>query len=541
MGTDWQMSVTEVLKRPLFQHAEVVAGKRGLARTIRWVHVLETAANGEFLNGGELILSTGMGFGEDAERRLAYLTELIRRKAVGLCIELGTYIPDIPTDMRELADHHDFPLIVFHRTVRFVDITLDLHERIVNQQLVALRRLEKYSRDLQQLSLQAQGINRLLQHFQTEVHTQVFYYPLEGTPLYVPLMPQAVQQEINQLLHERLRIVATDSPISGAFSISERKHILYQPILAMGHILAYVGVVLYERESDEFLHLTLDYTVSAMAQILMRSMFAEEQALDSDNRILDDLLANRVVQEEQVRALLGIHYELDSPVYYAMIVQMQGIDGARLERSFPPHELISVFRSVLSQAGYRCYIRCKGHRFYILLMAKNRRAEGRLPLDRALQEMERISKNTVVGADFIAGVSRPSTLYALAYQHFHEAEQIVRNHSIVPSRFFSDLGVYRILFQLPDDETLNALITDYLYPLITYDQQHGTQLLYTLRIYLEKHQSKQDTAEHLYIHRQTLYHRLQKIRDCIGDSLSEPNHRLCLEVAFHAYDLLQKK
>jgi len=194
VSSEWRLTVADAMKRPLFQHAEAVAGKKGLTRPVRWVHVLESTETGKFLNGGELILSTGLGFGDGKEKRLAYLRELIRRQAVGLCVELGAYIPEIPAEMLELAEQHDFPLIVFHQPVRFVDITQDLHETIINRQMQALRELETYSRTLQRLSLQAQGTGKLLQHFQQAAQSQVVFYPLEGPAQFIPLLPHAVQQ-----------------------------------------------------------------------------------------------------------------------------------------------------------------------------------------------------------------------------------------------------------------------------------------------------------------------------------------------------------
>jgi purine catabolism regulator len=538
MSTEWRLTVGDVVKRPLFRHAEVVAGYRGLARPVRWVHVLETADTGKYLNGGELILSTGLGFGEDREKRLAYLGELIRCQAVGLCIELGSYIPQIPADMLELADHHDFPLIVFHQPVRFVDITLDLHERIVNRQMQALRRLENYSRDLQQLSLQAQGIPKLLQHFQAEVHTQVFYYPLEGTPLFVPMLPQSVQQELTELMRSSFPTEPTKEWTAKSLVLSDKKQIVYQPVVAMGHLLAYVGIVSYGREHDEYLPLKLDYTVAAMAQILMRKMFAEEQALATENRMLDDLIANRALPEEQIRALLGLSSKGRSPVYHALLMQVQREEQMGTPQ-IPPHELTGVFRSLLSRCGFRSFIRCKGNRFYLLLIEKNQLSEPRRLLEKAMVEMKRICLQ-VMGeeTDVLFGVSRPGERFAEASKHLAEAEQALAFQTDQASPFFADLGLFRLLFHVPHEPVLHTFIDDYLGPLIRHDEEHGTQLMHTLRVYLDNNLSKQETADKLFIHRQTLYHRLEKIEECIGAGYKSPHVRLCLEIALRAYEWL---
>ncbi|NGQ96301.1 PucR family transcriptional regulator [Brevibacillus sp. SYP-B805] len=540
MKTEWRLTVTEVLKRPLFQHAEAIAGKRGLGRPIRWVHVLETAENGRFLNGGELILSTGLGFGEDAVKRLAYLTELIQRRAAGLCVELGPYIPRIPADMCELADHHDFPLIIFHQPVRFVDITLDLHEIIVNRQMDALRKLEAYARDLQQLSLHTQGTTRLQQHFQAHVQLQTFYLPCDGqaAPVYMPAMPQSVQAEMTALLKEHLLAGASPVETSGRLPMTEKKTVCYQPITAMGHVLAYLGVVLYEREPEEVLLLELDYTAAAMAQILMRTMFAAERALASESRLMEEMIAGSQHQEEQLRSLLGIRSNASS-AYYAVVMQLRAGRLQENPENQTLHERFSVYRSILSRYGFRSLLTARGNRLYLMAMEANHQTEMRSRLKKALAELAKVSKQAVGTDGAIAfGVSRLSERLAEADRHFQEAEQALLFDGEQEATFFDELGIYRLLYHVPQERVLRSFIADYLEPLLRYDEENGSQYVHTLRVYLEQNLSKQETADRLYIHRQTLYHRLEKIGELLGSDFEMPHRRLCLEVALRAYDWL---
>ncbi|WP_380026090.1 PucR family transcriptional regulator [Effusibacillus consociatus] len=541
MNKEFTFTVADVLKRPLFQHAEVTAGSRGLSRPIRWVHVLEAAESGSFLNGGELILSTGVGVGDNREKRLHYLQELIERKAAGLCIELGEYIPEIPRDLRELADHHDFPLIAFLRPVRFVDITLDLHENIVNRHIQALRDLESYSRDLQRLTLQGQSLSRILTHFQGVVHTQTFFLPMDGPPLFAPTMSQTVQNELTGLLKTSL-LSATASPDStGLLPISERKQILYQPITAMGQTLAYLGVILYEQEPDEFLFLTLDYTATAIAQILLRKMFAQERELDHQNQLLDDLLNDRLRNEEQIRMLLGIQSNAsDIPLYLAVIMEVH-MERPRYEEETdsPLHDLVVVFRTILTRWKFRPLVRSKGSRLYLLLIETGQMIDKRKQLKEAMTEIERVCRKALGSeAEIRFGVGRPSDRYSEANRQFQEAEQVLSCPIAGP--FFEDLGIYRLLLQMNDHYALNSFIEDYLGPLLRYDEQHGSQLVLTLRIFLDQNCSKQETSERLFIRRQTLYHRLDKIRDLLGDSYMSPEHRLSLEFALRAHDWVHK-
>lgn len=127
VGYNFKLTVQDVLKRPLFEHAEVIAGAGGIYRIVDWVHVAEVSRIEHLLNGNELILSTGVGWGGTKEKALSFLNQLIGRNAAGLCVELGMYLSEIPAEMIQLANETRFPLIVFTEEVRFVDITQDLH------------------------------------------------------------------------------------------------------------------------------------------------------------------------------------------------------------------------------------------------------------------------------------------------------------------------------------------------------------------------------------------------------------------------------
>lgn len=49
-------------------------------------------------------------------------------------------------------------------------------------------------------------------------------------------------------------------------------------------------------------------------------------------------------------------------------------------------------------------------------------------------------------------------------------------------------------------------------------------------MYLQCHGLKKETAEKLFIVRQTLYHRLEKIEQIIGSDFMNYENRLCLEM-----------
>ena len=67
-----------------------------------------------------------------------------------------------------------------------------------------------------------------------------------------------------------------------------------------------------------------------------------------------------------------------------------------------------------------------------------------------------------------------------------------------------------------------------------YDRDNHAALLHTLRCYLEHEQNTQKTAQALYIHRNSLLYRLERIQQLTAVDLSSPEERLRLSLSFFA-------
>ena len=72
-----------------------------------------------------------------------------------------------------------------------------------------------------------------------------------------------------------------------------------------------------------------------------------------------------------------------------------------------------------------------------------------------------------------------------------------------------------------------------------YDDANGTELLPTLREYLTSGLNATATAHQLYIHRNTLYQRLDKIQQIITANLGNPDTRLFMLMSYRFIDLLK--
>jgi purine catabolism regulator len=84
-----------------------------------------------------------------------------------------------------------------------------------------------------------------------------------------------------------------------------------------------------------------------------------------------------------------------------------------------------------------------------------------------------------------------------------------------------------------------ALVTRVLGALITYDAEHGTDYLRTLRAMLRHNRSWRLAAQELHIHKQTLGYRLRKIEQLTGRGFTKTEHLAELWFAVRANDLVE--
>ena len=100
---------------------------------------------------------------------------------------------------------------------------------------------------------------------------------------------------------------------------------------------------------------------------------------------------------------------------------------------------------------------------------------------------------------------------------------------------FEDLGIYQLLSEIPEINSVEVFIRGWLGPLIDYDTDKDARLVDTLSCYLESGGNYDSTARKLSLHRSTLRYRLQRIRDISGRNLNDPNTRFNLQLATRAW------
>lgn len=106
-----------------------------------------------------------------------------------------------------------------------------------------------------------------------------------------------------------------------------------------------------------------------------------------------------------------------------------------------------------------------------------------------------------------------------------EAGRAAGMNSREPVTLFEELGIFRLLSECPNQEAVREFAVSRLKPLLDYDLENRKNLLQTLETYLLTNGSATETAERLYMHRNTVTYQLAKVRELLSMDTEDAEHR----------------
>jgi PucR family transcriptional regulator, purine catabolism regulatory protein len=523
------LTVAQVLEMPVLRGAgaQVVAGRDGLTRAVRWVHSAELADIAPLLRGGDLLLSTGIALPGTGEGLSRFASSLGDSDVAGLLIELGRRWTALPAALVDACERVGLPLVALTREVRFAAIAQAVGERIVAEQLEELREAERVHETFTELSLDEAGPGQVLEAVQrlagaavvleSEQHHVLDYRSgsADVRPFLAdwPARSRTVQLEgrtswdagngwlLTRLGRRdrgwgRLVVEAPHPPPQRLVVVAERAaaalamHRLHDrhrdSVVRRAHQELVLGLLTDPTDPDVLRRCEL-----AGVPMARRRHVGLAVRPVVDGSVAGEALANRV--EEIMAAVVHAAHQARVP---ALVCQID-------------HDV----RVLLSCAATSDHVRTteevatRIQRTHDVVVCAGRAADRAADIDRTLREAQHVASSVRPGG-------RSRVVHRLEDVHLR--------------------GLLRLL---GDDDRLGLFVTRELGTLKAYDAEHGTDLLGVLRALLRHPGSKSDAASSLHLSRPAFYDRLAKIERVLEESLDDPDIRTSLHVALMAEEL----
>ncbi len=535
---------------------QVVAGADGVTARVRWVHVLELADAAHLLQGGELVLTTGVALPAEPALLARYAADLASAGGAGvsaLAVELGRrYVGALPGVLVRAAADSGLTLIAFEREVSFVEITEAVHARIIDAQLEELRASERLHEVFTELSVSGASLDEVVRQAAA----------LAGRPVILADLSHRVlacepgSADPARLLAGFARRSRALSGSSGRTAYDEASGWLFTPVGARGEdwgrvILVCDGppggtdTVLIERAA----------TTLALGRLLTRH--AESLDRQAHRTLITGIISQALTDpaEAAVRSrALGV--PVDGRQLVAMVLRLRDPEGT------PGPLGVSAHARVLDLADAAAAA-CRAERIPSLVGTLDDARAGamlslspRADLDRILPGLtaritERGGGSGSGWDDLVIGVGAAVGSIRDVRRSFLEASQVADVAAERPDGWpaagapdggsgrplfyrLADLRLRGLLHLLRDDPRVQTFVERELGPLLS--AEPDTSQLDVLAAYLAAGGNKAEAAKRAHLARPTFYERLRRIERILGTDLGSAESRTSLHVALLALE-----
>jgi hypothetical protein len=156
--------------------------------------------------------------------------------------------------------------------------------------------------------------------------------------------------------------------------------------------------------------------------------------------------------------------------------------------------------------------------------------------DTKLRHLQRVARG--LGVCVRAGVSSSVVDFACGVRQAEAALRLAACGPHAGAVYHEQLGSLRFLLNGPNQVELVSLARTRIGPLVEHDRQRHTDLLKTLRVFLDEGGNRRRAAERCHVHQSTIKYRLRRIRELLDCDLADADVRFDLMLALKVLELL---
>ena len=502
------MTISDFLKLPNFTDLRLLAGKYGLLSEVTNVTVVDTPDGTNWLNGGELVITTAYMLHEEKDL-LEFLRTLSSKKAAGVGIKENRYLTEIPESARKLADELHLPLISVPEAYPFVDIINPVLTQIINQQSFLLTQANMIHKEFLSLAINNNSVPEILMTLRRFIGIPCAFMDTHFKNIFFS------DESFGYLLFEKGRL---DTGNESSAQIA----------------LEYASIVL-------ILHSQVRIANQQMAEKYKASF-------------LEDLLLNNVKADIEIHNRARLYGWDFTNGGLAAVVDINNIKKYFIDRlDSNTNRMLEeatelIFRNSIHEMHQTFpqakYFRQSDLIVFIISVPKDSRE---LLADQLEQTFKRLQSQ-------LSHVS-PFTITLGIGQYYENIREISKSYSEARVAinlgyslqwfdrilFYNRLGLYRLLAPVMNSPESEELCLQYIKPLEDYDKKYHGELLSTLQEILQCGWNLKESAEKLYIHYNSIKYRYSKICKVLNLDLSDHDNRSLVEIAMKLYRLKHYK
>lgn len=531
----------------LFQDKSVslAAGFAGLDNTVISVNIMDAPDILNWVKPGDLILTTAYVAKDDPVLQERLIKDLVATGASGLGIKTKRFLPEIPAIIKKTADELNFPILDLPLAMSLAEIMNPIISNIANRQSYVLHRTIEIQKALTRVAIQGEGLGSIITCLGQLTQCPAGCYDVNGAPLArwlpakLPGVPGPIIRQIAARLEKQVEnndelqglLARTKSPCMQTLTLESDSYLLTSfPVMSDNETFGHISIVQVNDTFADINSVALEQTcIVAALDFAKQKAIAQSRRLHSRD-ILEYILFDDLAKPNVAEVLTGSRLK-HAKFFECWVIQLAENESVvnipvLLTRIYKTTQQLVTAASPLSivseRTGKIIVLMASAHSFV------NNEPHWGIVLHNTLTGLYRDLTISI-------GVGTLATKLSDARQSFHNAltslrlgQQLKGSGQIT---FPYEIACYSMLENDDSSSILAQVCRSIIEKLEMGDKHSGADLLQTLEKYLECDKSLTETAGELYIHRNTLSNRLEKIMDTVHLDFANKELVFCLRLA----------
>ena len=495
----------------------LVSGEQGKERGIDYINIQELPLISERVHPRGFILTTFAAF-QGEQGIVSHVEWLISRKISALGIHAAGWAV-VPESLLELSNKHGLPIFTIPIDLSYKEIFKEFNELLLDENDALRVRIEEMNLQLLESVAQDKGVSYIVATLGKYLASPIVFldqslnivsiwtnntYNREEYSLTVKAV---LEQEKERLYKEKY--IEVGKVLTESFST--QYDLTFSVIPIMEHTENHGFLIIGSSGAEELMiNSAIQFGRTALLLDAVKRKSLERFLKNQEIRTLEVLIENKTDQSSHSSSLSSslrkmshmyvFHFDNEDLINYGFAVIYDKLEGRDSDKIIWIYEQeVICLTSIPFEA------------------------------DR-LQEV----MSSLQGATCGVSDSRPSKIEKDITQKYKEARRCIELESQLKRNviFFQELGVERFLFMMREEDFIQDAARDLLKPILHFDAYNQAELTRTLDVYLKNFFSLKKSAEDLYVHRNTVSYRIEKIKDLYPDvNFENHDHYLLFSIA----------
>lgn len=548
------ITLNQLLKKVYHGEMKCVAGHVGLDREILGVNVVDNPEIVSWLHGGELVLSTGYVTKNNPSMINSIVAKLHKKGCVGLGFKVKRYFETIPPIIISEGNKYGFPILEISYEMRMSDISRFVYTNLFSDEMNENEKIHLVYQQVTKSVLSGGDIEQALFNIAEVINDPLLLLD-EDTNLIAyenvddnkvnlsSLIKMSYGYSVFTDLQKNYLIDYYKETHFKAHSIKVEKNgknieVAVLPIEIHKQLFGFIAIpqtVVYLNYTD---YRILENVVSILGIHLLQDRLQSENIKHSQNNFASNVLLNSANSEDMTKYYCDIYGFDYTKKRVCINVDIDGFfDMTYDKRSVIQDSMIRIKNLVARDNNVNCFYTYLRSNFIIYCMFQQNVSDVDI-YEKVQSVAESLHEHLEIkGYKHFIGISSVGTRISHITGSFKQSIDVIplgrklNSENVIYK--YRDMLVYNLMRSLDYDQ-LYGIYSSTVKTLDEYDKENNTEFLLTLETYISHCKNISKSADALYLHRNTMLYRIDKIKDILMMDFDDSESVLNLQMGIHA-------